>query len=141
MLRRNGMPIIQWNSNLSVNIEEIDTQHRRLVALINTLNDSMKQGKGKEVLGSIIGSLSDYTVKHFATEERYFEQFKYPERIEHSQKHLLFVQRVSEFRKGFENGQIGLSISVMNFLGNWLKEHIMGSDKKYAPFLAQQRVR
>jgi hemerythrin len=135
------MPIIQWNSNLSVNIDEIDTQHQRLVELINTLNDSMKQGKGKEVLGSIIGSLSDYAVKHFTTEERYFEQFKYPEKTEHSQKHLLFVQRVSEFRKGFENGQIGLSISVMNFLGDWLKEHIMGSDKKYAPFLAQQGVR
>ena len=42
------MAIIQWNDSLSVNVVEIDKQHQKLVAMINDLNDAMRQGKGKD---------------------------------------------------------------------------------------------
>lgn len=40
------MPLIQWNESLSVGVVEIDRQHRKLVELINDLNNAMRQGKG-----------------------------------------------------------------------------------------------
>ena len=38
--------------------------------MINDLNDAMRQGKGKDVLGKIDKELVGYTVTHFRTEEK-----------------------------------------------------------------------
>jgi len=65
------MALISWNDNLSVHVGEIDRQHQQLIKMINDLDDAMKQGKGKEVLGKIVKGLSDYTAYHFSTEERF----------------------------------------------------------------------
>jgi hemerythrin-like metal-binding protein len=128
------MDLFQWDDSLKVNVSEIDGQHRKLVALINNLNDSMKQGKGKEVMGGIIGELVAYAGSHFATEERYFEKFKYPAAASHKREHADFVKKVSEFKSGFDSGRLSVTIEVMSFLKDWLKGHIQGTDKKYGPF-------
>ena len=43
------MALINWNDSFSVNVAVIDQQHKKLVDMINDLNDAMKQGKGKDV--------------------------------------------------------------------------------------------
>jgi len=60
----NEMALIQWDSSFSVNVTEIDKQHQKLVALMNDLNDAMKQGKGKDILAKIIGELFNYAGNH-----------------------------------------------------------------------------
>lgn len=135
------MAIIQWNSNLSVGIAEIDGQHQRLVKLINDLNDAMRVGKGKEVTGKIINELTAYTLTHFATEEKYFDKYAYPEKDTHKSEHAKFVQKVSAFKKDFEESRVGVTIPIMDFLSDWLKNHIMGIDKKYEPFLTAQGLK
>ena len=44
------MAMITWSDNLSVNVGEIDMQHKKLVVMINELYDAMKIGKGKETV-------------------------------------------------------------------------------------------
>lgn len=128
------MAMIQWNDSLSVNVVEIDKQHQKLVAMINELNDAMRQGKGKDALGKIVNGLITYTATHFRTEERYFDQFAYPDADNHKKGHLDFVAKVSDFKGGFEKGTRGLSIEIMNFLSDWLRNNIQSVDKKYGPF-------
>jgi len=129
-----GMALIQWSENLSVGVGEIDRQHQRLIAMIGELDKAMREGKGKDLMGKIVNGLIGYTGTHFATEEKYFDQFAYPEADGHKAEHRNFIQKVSEFKGGFESGKLGLSIQVMDFLSDWLKGHISGTDKKYAPF-------
>ena len=102
--------------------------------MINELNDAMKQGKGKDILGKIVNGLISYTATHFKTEENYFERFGYPDANQHKKEHIAFVQKVSDFKNGFEKGKLSLSIEVMNFLSDWLQNHIKGTDKKYSQF-------
>jgi hemerythrin len=128
------MALLQWDSSFSVNVVEIDKQHQKLVAMINNLNDAMKQGKGKDALAIIINELFTYAGNHFATEEKYFDKFKYPAATSHKFEHTNFVKKVSEFKNGFDSGKMSLTIEVMNFLKDWLKGHIQGTDKKYGPF-------
>jgi hemerythrin len=54
---------------------------------------------------------------------------------------MQFVQKVSAFKKDFEEGRVGITIPIMDFLSSWLKNHIMVIDKKYAPFLTAQGLK
>ena len=129
-----AMPIITWNDDLSVGIVEIDGQHQKLVQMINDLHDAMRDGKSKTVLGGLIESLAGYATTHFATEEGYFDQYGYPEASAHKREHAGFVQKVSDFKAGFDEGRLMLSMDVMTFLKDWLVNHIKGTDKLYTAF-------
>jgi hemerythrin len=128
------MAFIEWNSNLSVKVAAIDGQHQKLIAMINELNDAMALGKGKEVVSKIINGLVNYAASHFALEEKYFDQFKYPEALSHKKEHADFVKKVGEFQEKFNKGMAALTLEIMQFLKEWLVKHIQGTDKKYSPF-------
>ncbi len=125
------MALIEWREDLSVNVAEIDLEHKKLIGMINELNDAMRERKANEVLGKIIEGLLDYTMTHFAKEENYFEQFNYSNAFAHKKEHAAFIEKVKDVKKGFEEGRILLSLDIMNFLKDWLKNHIQGTDKKY----------
>ncbi|MBI4292491.1 MAG: hemerythrin family protein [Betaproteobacteria bacterium] len=135
------MPLIQWSNKLSVNIEAIDKQHQRLIDMINELNDAMRQGKGREVAGKIIDGLVSYTRTHFTFEEKYFAQYVYPESEAHINEHKHFERKAAEFRRDFGKGKLTLSMQIINFLSDWLRTHIQGSDQKYAPFFRQNGLK
>lgn len=135
------MKMIEWDSSLSVNVEEIDRQHQKLIGVINDLFDAMTEGKGKTVLGKIVRELVNYTEIHFKTEEMYFEKFGYPATEAHRLQHAEFIKKVSSFDEGFKRGQLGLSGEIMNFLGSWLKEHIMKTDRQYSKCFNENGLR
>ena len=135
------MALITWNDSLSVNVAEIDRQHKKLIDMINELNDAMKVGKGKEVLGKIVSGLVSYTVTHFKTEERYFDQLGYPETDSHKKEHVAFVEKVTDLKNKFETRNLLLTIEVMDFLSDWLRGHIMGTDKKYSGFFNENGLK
>ena len=128
------MALINWDNSLSVNVSKIDTQHKKLIQLINNLNDAMKQGKGKDIVGNILNELVNYTKVHFKMEEDIFEQYGYPNKAAHISEHTNFVKKIISFSDDFQSGRLGLSVDVLNFLVNWLKNHIMIVDKKYSEF-------
>jgi hemerythrin len=135
------MALIKWNDNLSVNVSEIDNQHQQLIKLINNLDDAMKQGKGKLILGKIVTGLVEYTAFHFSTEEKYFAQFGYEDAENHVREHRGFVEKASDFKMKLDAGSIGLSTDIMNFISDWVKKHIQGSDKKYSAFFNEHGLK
>lgn len=135
------MLLLRWDPIYSVGIKEIDNQHMKLIDYINELNTAMGQGKGRDQIGKTIEKLLNYTVTHFQVEEKYFKQYGYPETAQHKTAHDLFVDKIKEFKDQFENGRITLTIQVMNFLKEWLKNHILVEDKKYSPFLVSKGLK
>jgi hemerythrin len=93
------------------------------------------------VLGKIVSDLVTYTVVHFKAEEKYFAQFRYPDTFNHRIEHVAFVKRVTDFKQGFETGKLPLTVEVMSFLSEWLKKHIMGTDKKYSRFFNENGLK
>lgn len=132
------MALINWDASLSVNVQEIDKQHQKLIKMINKMHAAMTEGKGKAVIGKMISELANYAQIHFQTEEKYFDKFDYPHTDEHKKEHEKFVKKVSEFKEDYESGQLGLTIQLMNFLRDWLTNHIKGSDKKYSDFFNEK---
>ncbi len=129
------MSLLNWSNELSVKINGIDDQHKRLVDLINELYDAMKEGKGKEKLGAVLREMINYTKYHFSAEEKLMLQRNYPEFPQHKAEHDAFTQKVTEFNNQFEAGAMFLSNEVLFFLKDWLVNHIKVTDKKYTSYL------
>lgn len=134
------MALITWNSTYSVNVKEIDLQHQKLIALINQLHDGMKAGKGKEITGKILSDLADYTKFHFGYEEKLFDQTKYPDTMVQKRQHSDLVKQVVNYISKFQKGEAILTMELMNFLKDWLMNHIVATDKKYTSFLNSKGI-
>jgi len=125
------MSIITWNDSLSVEITEIDDQHKQLIVILNELHEAMKNRVGQQIVGKKLEEMAKYSKVHFDTEEKYFSLFDYDNSVDHIAEHEKFVVKTDEFKKDLSEGKLALSIDVMNFLMKWITDHIMVSDHKY----------
>jgi len=136
------MPLIEWTAELSVGINSIDEQHKKLINMINALNDAMLTNSSNELLGKIFTGLAAYTQKHFAYEENMFAEFGYTDSQEHKRQHEELIAQVIELKEKFmENPQGTISADLMLFLKRWLTNHIMRTDKEYTEFLLSKGVK
>ncbi len=129
------MPLFQWNQEYSVNVGQLDEQHKKLVEMINTLDNSMKSGDRIETIRVILDELLDYTAYHFETEERLLVQYGYPRVENHRKEHDALSWRVLDLRTRFDSGAGVEAKEILDFLTDWLKNHILFSDKQYGSFL------
>jgi len=134
------MPLVNWSDEYSVSIKEIDDQHKKLFDLLNELHEAMKAAKGKTVLGKVIQDLVSYTEFHFSSEEILMKNCKYPDFLKHKVKHDEFTAKVKEFSQKYIDGSFLLSQEIVQFLKNWLTEHIKESDKQYSMFIIKANV-
>ena len=134
------MPLLQWSQSLSVSVKEFDEQHQKLVAMVNLLFDSMKEGKGKEVLSKIFTDLVEYTQVHFKAEEDLMVQYNYPQYIAHRVEHQELTKKALELKGKFESGAMFITVEVLNFLRDWLSNHILGVDHQYSKFFNDKGV-
>jgi len=135
------MALIEWSDNLSVKINSIDEQHQTLVGMVNELHDSMEKGDSKDELGKVLGGLAGYTVKHFGYEENLFDKHGYPETDDHKKEHSDLINQVQDLQNRYKTDEsFTLGSDVMEFLKNWLTNHIQGTDKKYSSFLQDNGV-
>jgi hemerythrin-like metal-binding protein len=133
--------LFPWSDTFSVQIGIIDMQHKNLVNIVNELHLSMVTGHGREHLGKILANLIKYTQVHFKTEENLMFSHQYPEYVKHKAEHDNLTATALDLQGKFQRSEVGLTIEVMDFLKDWLTKHIMGSDKKYGPFLNSKGVR
>jgi hemerythrin len=122
---------IKWKSEYSVQVKEIDGQHQNLVVLIDKLYIALNENKGKRILANILNDLIDFGVYHFATEEKYFDKFNYEFAEEHKKIHRGFETKLADFKKKFKNNEIEVSFELIDFLEDWLLDHLITADQKY----------
>jgi methyl-accepting chemotaxis protein/hemerythrin len=132
---------ISWDDSYSTGVPRYDEQHKVLIRMVNDLHDAMQQKRTKEAVGQILRGLADYTVTHFADEEKSFAQTGYPDEANHKIIHKKLVDQVVEFIGKFQSGEAVLSQDLLNFLQDWLINHIKGEDKKYGPHLTRNGIR
>ncbi len=135
------MAIITWDESMSVGVAVLDSQHMKIAEIINQLHEAMLKESEKEVLGGIFSELVTYTVYHFGAEEKFFQEYYYPEAQSHILEHTQLTQKATELKAGFESDKMLISVETMYFLKDWLNHHIMETDKKYGPFLNARGVK
>ncbi len=135
-----GPELFPWNEKLVLGFAKIDDQHKELVRLINQLHNAMRSKVGAREAGRILDELAKYTTYHFGFEEELFDRYGYPAASEHKKIHRDLVAKVVGFQQDFHQGRAGLSMDLMNFLTDWLKQHILQTDRAYAPFFHDKNI-
>ncbi|HIJ81727.1 MAG TPA: bacteriohemerythrin [Desulfuromonadales bacterium] len=132
---------LELDSSFATGIERFDSAHKVLFRMVNELHDAMQEKRSHEAIGAILSGLADYTVNHFAEEERSFAQTGFSDEQSHRQLHRQLVDQVTGLIGRFNAGEVLLTQEVINFLQDWLTNHIKGVDKKYGPHLIKNGFR
>jgi hemerythrin len=132
--------MFEWKAEYSVGIASIDAQHQKLFAIARALYEAMSAGRGKSALALILDRLVQYTAMHFAHEERLMRVYDYPNFLKHKAQHDALTKQVLAFQKDFESGKVSMTVQLLQFLKEWLENHIRVSDFEYAPCLKQKNV-
>lgn len=131
------MDLIVWSHTYSIDNETVDTQHKKLMQLINDLHNVQSAGGDATRVGAILNELVDYTVYHFKAEEELQAKNNYPDLPQHKVVHQKLIQDVQGFLELLKKQDETAKERLMIFLTNWLKDHILGDDKKFGKFLKQ----
>jgi hemerythrin-like metal-binding protein len=118
----------------------IDRQHKKIVNMINELHDAIEAGRAKELLAQLLIKLVHYTHYHFATEEKYFKRYGYPDADIHKSEHDELRTQVAKLDDRYYEGDKMVTTDIMNLLNGWLFTHIKGSDQKFGIFLRKKGV-
>jgi hemerythrin-like metal-binding protein len=136
------MSLMKWSDSMSVGVAAADADHKKLVGMVNMLFDGVQAGKGRDAVGQILDGLINYTIEHFDREERYFAQTGYPGAAEHKAKHESLKSQVRAIQEKYKSeAELIVTLETMNFLKDWLINHIQGCDKEYAPYLNEKGIR
>jgi len=130
------MALISWSDNMSVGVAKIDKEHKGLIDLINLLHGEMLAGKSKDALGVVLDKLIVYTKTHFAYEETLFRTHSYPQGPAHCKEHAALTQKALALQADLKAGKSVISAPVLDFLRDWLTNHILKQDMAYKLFFA-----
>ena len=126
-----------WDSGLSVQVKEIDEDHRRLVDLFNLLNHSVAEGDAKDYVEAVLEELISCTVWHFRHEERLMLKYGYKGLVEHKAEHQELIESVTALQKKFLQEEKAASSEDLEFLEHWLTEHILVADMELGSYLGE----
>ena len=129
--------IIKWQDSYSIGIKLVDEQHKELINLTNKLFTSciLEQDQLTNVFMTTLHEAVDYVVYHFDTEMKIMERVNYPHLETHRNEHKKFAKEVLTQVEDFKSGKTTVPISFVNFLKNWVLNHVAVSDKKIGDYL------
>lgn len=139
--RSYGLAFMVWRDGWSVGVEQIDLQHKRLVEILNALHASMMAGNETASLERVMVDLLNYTQYHFGSEEKLMAAAAYPGFPEHQRKHQAMLEQVENYAQQVSIGSAVVSIKLLEFLKQWLGQHILETDRQFGEFEAARRKR
>ena len=126
-----------WKDSLLIGVPQIDTQHRKLVDMIDILMQACLQGKGRTEIEGTLSFALRYTLEHFRDEESLQLKYAYPGYKEHKKIHEDFTKDITalagEFRK--LGPSIALTGKLNHSLVDWVINHISTEDKKLGEYI------
>ncbi len=135
------MPLITWSSEFSVGVQSIDDQHTILFEALNELHAAIQRGKAQAVTGTLLRNLLAFTREHFSAEEGMMASTHFSGLEAHREKHRDLTRMVEDYAALNQRGQVNLNFHQLNFLRNWLTNHILKTDREYVPWFKEHGVR
>ncbi|MDF2943048.1 MAG: hemerythrin-like metal-binding protein [Herbinix sp.] len=117
-------------------IEFIDQEHTKLFAIANEAYELLMNQfipDKYDYIVRVIENLKDYTKYHFQHEEEYMESKGYKRILSQKVAHNDFIDKLTSFdTDNIDENQKASLLELLDFLNNWLVEHIYKKDKLIA---------
>ena len=126
-----------WDNTLSVEVAEIDDDHRKLVDLFNMLNHAVVEEEPKAYVDAVMEELVSCTVWHFRHEERLMLKHGYQGFSEHRSEHEDLIETAKALQQSFTQETGAVSSAEIERLEHWLTGHIYGADMALGAYLCR----
>lgn len=123
--------LLNWSKEYEFGLKEIDEQHKQLVQTLNEVYQLLLAGKSGDDLKPSMDGIIAFANLHFSTEEKYFDQFHYEGKVEHKIEHEKLKQKIAYYYQQIITEKKDLAFELLDFLEDWLVEHLAQMDKKY----------
>jgi hemerythrin-like metal-binding protein len=127
--------LIEWNEDLTIGQQDIDTEHQQIMLTINQLHQAIGSGEPSSKVDAAFDRMMQYTRTHFAHEEALMESRRYPELSEHKRQHEGFVKRLTQLHGQYAGGHREAGVDLLNLLSSWWMTHISTADTRLAEHL------
>jgi len=131
------MKDIVWGEVLSVEVDEIDEDHRKLLDIFNILKHSLIDGESPDYMAAVLEELINCTIWHFSHEERLMLKYDYKEIEEHKAMHQELIKGAKELQHKILQADKTITDEDVVFLECWLTEHILTDDMRLGAYLSQ----
>ncbi|NQZ94463.1 MAG: bacteriohemerythrin [Moritella sp.] len=123
---------LEWNEEMSVGIDEIDTDHKKILSIISSIIDAIDTNCNAETIEKYFSDLTACTTDHFKQEEALMQTLAFNDFIEHQKGHQTFLNQLPELKnKLLNSNNVEAAEQVSQFLYDWVIEHILISDMDY----------
>lgn len=134
------MEKIIWKEGFSVNVQELDKEHKKLIDMINKLIDVANAPGVSEVILETLNEMTKYAQDHFIKEEGYMLKYGYPDYRSHKKEHDEFKLKTAEFCEDAAKDKTTIPTEIITYLRDWFVRHILNLDMKCGPFFNKQGI-
>jgi len=128
--------MIKWKDEYSIGVDSVDEQHKELFEIANRSYDLLRNQLITDKYGKIIeiiDELKNYTIYHFKEEEEYMQAIGYKKFLSQKVAHNDFLEKMDNIDvEQIDDGQNEYLIGILDFVSEWLVEHILKEDKLIA---------
>lgn len=117
-------------------IEEIDAQHRQILAHMTQVHRAIAGGDRWHVVHFLLVALEDLVKVHFAVEESLMQIIGFPGFEDHRAGHARISASLANLQRRGLNENISDELS--SFLKEWFVMHIKESDQRYSMFARER---
>lgn len=146
MTQENNAPqAIAWQADFATGVAIIDDQHHVLINMLNDANLKLNDRSPIADFAKIVQSLLSYAGYHFQTEQDLMVEYGYAAACEaddakHRAQHQAFADKVVAVREMLKGGQRIAKADLVNFLTEWLADHILNTDKQLGQFICSRQA-
>lgn len=127
---------IAWSDSLSVDVPEIDAEHRQFVARVNDLNQAIVECRDKATVERLLDLMLMEASHHFWHEQQLLARWNYPERDDHAAKHAQLSAELDRVMKEFERSDVSFTWALKGlYIKQLLVDHLLKEDMKFRDFL------
>lgn len=134
------MPILVWSEEYSINVAEIDAQHKKLLEFVNKLHAGVAAEIDREELRGLFEDLVEYTRFHFESEEKLMAEHGMATDTMHHKDHKLLLQQLEKIVDAISRGKQPAFYSQYDVSNDWFLAHILGFDKRMGAALNSKGV-
>ncbi len=124
----------EWTSEMSIGIPELDEDHKRFIALVNGLSESIVNRMDLTEVKRRLHDILDDATEHFELEERLFKESRYPLADVHAAIHATLIESIKNLGSTMEFGIDYDWIDAALNLKESLIIHIQTEDMTYAEY-------